>query len=230
MSDVTATCGCGRKMSPVGTAQRGTFRCGCGVQVLITVEDRATCFGMAENGERCRLMPVREAVPKYGVSLCGDHLEGYESVLKAIRDGEAASKAILTAIEIESNEGRMVFRENPEADADLARRYAAQSVVYYIRLGDRVKIGTTVNMAARMSSLVPDEILATEPGDRQLEKMRHKQFAAQRIRGERFRLDDELAAHIAMIREHFGPPVKTGYLAVDKSLCSDVPADAAVSA
>ncbi|WP_394553850.1 GIY-YIG nuclease family protein [Agromyces sp. MMS24-JH15] len=69
-------------------------------------------------------------------------------------------------------------------------------VVYYLRLGDRVKIGTSSNPRQRFTALPHDEVLAFERGDRRLEQRRHAQFAAHRILdGEWFHLVDELRAH-----------------------------------
>jgi hypothetical protein len=217
-------------MTTIGTAPRGTFRCGCGARALVTVEDRGECFGMAENGERCRFSPVRESMKDYGVSLCRDHLEGYCGVLKTIAQGEKAAETVTKAIESEMNEGRMVFPDPTEEDTERERMYAAQSVVYYIRIGDVIKIGTTKNMKARMSQLIPDEILATEPGSGELENMRHKQFRHLRVRGERFRPEDDLLSHIRMILEHYGPPMITGYVQVPQQSGGKLPADAPVGA
>lgn len=208
-------------MRQPGTAPRGTFVCGCGARVSVSVTDPGTCIAQAETGARCRIVPVRESAIGYSLSLCADHLAGYETVLDTIKEAEAARQIVARALDIQFNEGRAAREAEAAADASRAARYADQSVVYYIRIGELVKIGTTTNMTERMTSLVPDEILATEPGDVALERMRHKQFAADRVRGERFRMSAELGSHIAMIREHFGEPKMTGYLpAVTAQLAS----------
>ncbi|WP_307812156.1 GIY-YIG nuclease family protein [Lacisediminihabitans changchengi] len=54
-------------------------------------------------------------------------------------------------------------------------------VVYYLRYGDRIKIGTSANPRRRIAALPHDEVLAFERGDRALEQARHRQFAAHRI-------------------------------------------------
>lgn len=89
-----------------------------------------------------------------------------------------------------------------------AERRAA-SCVYYVRRGDRIKIGTTINLILRMRELRPDELLAVEPGGRALEQRRHREFAAMRVtpRGEWFHDTHVLRAHIAdTIAEHGPPP------------------------
>lgn len=107
-----------------------------------------------------------------------------------------------------------------------ARRIAKPkrlSIVYYVRRGELVKIGTTVNPVSRLKSLMPDEILAFEPGDRATEQRRHRQFAGCRValKSEYFRQDAKLMEHIAELRRQHGAPdpawpsvatLGTGYL------------------
>lgn len=74
-------------------------------------------------------------------------------------------------------------------------------VVYYLRVADRVKIGTSANPRRRLSALWHDELLAFERGDRRVEAHRHAQFADERFeRTEWFRLTEPLRAHIDAIR------------------------------
>ncbi|MFE6079986.1 GIY-YIG nuclease family protein [Streptomyces virginiae] len=84
----------------------------------------------------------------------------------------------------------------------------AGSVVYYIRRGNLIKIGTTTNLRRRMAALMPDEILAVEPGDWVLEQQRHRQFGDQRIsrQGEYFFPGPALRRHVAEVRATHGAP------------------------
>lgn len=108
---------------------------------------------------------------------------------------------------------RLAERDQEAADRDRAMQ--AQSQVYYVReMAGTIKIGYTINVRARLTGLrVPVEnVLATEPGGRELEAKRHEQFKHLRIgRRESFVDDPELAGHIDMIRAHFGPPKITDY-------------------
>lgn len=108
-------------------------------------------------------------------------------------------------------------------DRDARRRDAqrAQSVVYYLRLGQYIKIGYTENMQERLKALrVYDDtqgaVLATEPGGRREERARHLQFADLRVnrRREDFKAEDSLMRHIEAVRARYGPPVITGYVHV----------------
>ncbi|MFI8104718.1 DNA translocase FtsK [Streptomyces sp. NPDC086023] len=77
-----------------------------------------------------------------------------------------------------------------------------ESLVYFIRLGTRVKIGVTTHLAARITalSLAPRFVILTMEGDRSLEAALHNLFADEREQGtEWFAYSKRLAAYI---REH----------------------------
>lgn len=89
-----------------------------------------------------------------------------------------------------------------QADKDRKARWA---VVYYIKRGGLVKIGTTIDMTARMAVLDPDEILATEPGSYDLERERLKQFRHLLAkRAEWFYPGEDLLSHIAEVAARHG--------------------------
>jgi hypothetical protein len=70
-------------------------------------------------------------------------------------------------------------------------------VVYYLRFGDQVKIGTTANPRQRFAAIRHEALLAFERGNRRLEQQRHRQFAADRSgTSEWFALTDRITAHI----------------------------------
>lgn len=82
-------------------------------------------------------------------------------------------------------------------------------VVYYLAFGDRVKIGTTRNLPQRVAVLPHDEILAVEPGGREVEQRRHREFAASRLgKTEWFEPSAALRAHINTLRVQHGRPMK----------------------
>lgn len=79
-------------------------------------------------------------------------------------------------------------------------------VVYYLRLDERVKIGTTFNPRQRFAALRHEEVLAFEPGDRTVEQARHVEFADDRLgSSEWFALTPRLRAHIAAIADGQDP-------------------------
>lgn len=75
-----------------------------------------------------------------------------------------------------------------------------QAFVYYLMLGPwTVKIGTTKDLTARISSMRTDVqyVVAIERGGHDLERQRHAQFAAERMGlRENFKLSPRLKAHI----------------------------------
>lgn len=75
-------------------------------------------------------------------------------------------------------------------------------VVYYLRIGNHIKIGYSANLASRMGGYPPDtEVLAVEPGGRDLERLRHRQFAHQLRMGlEWFAPSLDLLLHIESLR------------------------------
>jgi hypothetical protein len=75
-------------------------------------------------------------------------------------------------------------------------------VIYFIRIGDLIKIGKTLNLRERLAAYsYPDlELLATEPGYTVREALLHVQFASNRHRGEWFHAVPELLTHIADLK------------------------------
>jgi hypothetical protein len=90
------------------------------------------------------------------------------------------------------------WRHGEVADSDVAPPRV--DVVYYLRQGDRVKIGTTANPRQRFAAIWHEEVLAFELGDRRLEQSRHARFASLRFAGsEWFRSSPDLVRHIEML-------------------------------
>lgn len=85
-----------------------------------------------------------------------------------------------------------------------------ESVVYYVRLGEHVKIGYSTQLIKRLDSLraTPSQVLAVEPGGRQVESQRHEQFGHLRVRPrwEEFRDGDDLLVHIQHVLAEHGRP------------------------
>ena len=108
--------------------------------------------------------------------------------------------------------GGLLGLHDDEREASLHAKAVAnqaRSVVYYVRIGDSIKIGYTVNLKSRMSALRvrQSDVLATEPGGKALEAQRHRKFAAIR-KGKRedFEPTFALIQHIDAVRERYGDP------------------------
>lgn len=90
------------------------------------------------------------------------------------------------------------WRYGDSPDPDLPRPVI--EVVYYIRYDRRVKIGTSRRPRQRLASIRHEELLAFEPGGRDVEQARHREFADVREGGEWFTLTPRLENHIAGLR------------------------------
>lgn len=98
---------------------------------------------------------------------------------------------------------------------------ARVDVVYYVRAGDRIKIGTSGNPRARLAQLSFDELLAFERGTRILEQRRHRQFGQYRFGGgEWFGVHDALTAHIDELRAGVDDPWNSYSLWVSQHLAA----------
>jgi Meiotically up-regulated gene 113 len=76
-----------------------------------------------------------------------------------------------------------------------------ESVVYYLTHADRpglVKIGRTTRLNGRINQLGGKKVtvIATEPGGPELERERHRQFAAMRAEGEWFHFAAAILLHV----------------------------------
>lgn len=82
------------------------------------------------------------------------------------------------------------------------RAPARVGTIYYVRMGDLIKIGYTGNLTQRMRAYVGGDLVAKERGTLTTEAQRHKQFAAHLARGhEWFHAAPELMEHIGSLQE-----------------------------
>lgn len=90
----------------------------------------------------------------------------------------------------------------------VALRQDREGFVYYLRVGERIKVGYSVDVKRRMRAYPPgSQLLAVEPGDRELETQRHRQFAGSRTDGrEWFRPTPDILALAEEIVDTYGEP------------------------
>lgn len=144
--------------------------------------------------------------------LCFDH--AFEVYLEVHRE---IGLNIRTLFQMMDKQAKKEAAGATAFEKELALAYAAQSVVYYVRIGDYIKIGYTENLTERLKALRVDkaDVMATEPGGREKEKERHQQFAhIRRGRRENFEKTPELLTHIAKVRRDNGAPAITGTVKV----------------
>lgn len=89
------------------------------------------------------------------------------------------------------------------ADAAYAKANTKRHQVYYVRVGELIKVGTTGQLRQRLSSYPPtSELLAVEPGGEELESRRHAQFRHLLAhRKEWFHPGTDLMDHIAALAQ-----------------------------
>lgn len=168
------------------------------------------CTAQRGNGSFCDYY----AAPDMPFPICEKH------ALQVFHRMYEANTTKVRSIREIVEEGSRQRYDPVKIDAQKVRRagaYADQSVVYYARIHDHVKIGFSTNMSQRLIALRvdPAAVLATEPGGRELESQRHKMFAEER-RGKRedFNPSRRLLEHIKAVRNRHGEPVITGYIHV----------------
>lgn len=153
------------------------------------------CFTEATHLPLCE-QHLREA----GYAWVRDNIDLVRAVCGTVTDDELLFERVRQTID----------QRHPEREAqhEAARRdREAGALVYYLRIGDRIKIGFTTNLRQRLMDLRldPPAVLATEPGGRDVEARRHHEFAAERYgRREDFAASDRLLAHIATLGERIG--------------------------
>lgn len=109
----------------------------------------------------------------------------------------------------------MLHAATKQIEDDRARterqRAAGRPTVYYVQVSDCIKIGYTSQMQKRMLHYPPNKrLLATEEGDYELERKRHRQFADLLAYGQEwFKPAPKLIAHINALRAATNtPPVE----------------------
>jgi hypothetical protein len=122
-------------------------------------------------------------------------------------DAKAVEIAVKLVQQVESHRNDMRARRAALRDLPKESEDDRDSIVYYIRRGDLIKIGCTTRPKKRFESLLPDEILAVEPGGKRLETMRHRQFLhARQGMSEYFHQTTDLLEHVAAVRDLHGDP------------------------
>lgn len=205
---ITLSCHCGREMRPDGSRPAGHYICGCGWRVVAKRVNNG-CVALRRGGFACFEKPV---VVK-PVGLCLKHL-----TMLVTNERPEFQRAVQNAAVMLSARHDQAMQEAQQALEKTARererrervnRIAAEirSLVYYIRIGEYIKIGTSIRPKARIASYGVGELLAVEPGDRKIEEERLRQFAHLRAaRREYFKPAEELMKHIKAVREEHGDP------------------------
>ncbi len=124
----------------------------------------------------------------------------------ALAGVELDAATVAAAVKLGRRQWEKTSALYPSARFDPTLASMSDAIVYYIRRRDLIKIGTTTDPAERFGALMPDEILAFEPGSYTEEAFRHRQFEHLRCWGEHFTPEPELLAHIQDVRKLYGDP------------------------
>lgn len=147
------------------------------------------CTAARNGGRFCNA----ESLPDAPFPICVHHAAEVMRYLQSYLPKTVEDKTIAIA--------RGVVQERKRR-APAEELHERKSVVYYLRVGALVKIGTTTNLPNRLRGYPPDSvILAVEPGGVSVEKRRHAQFADNLTHGnEWFTPSAELVKHIKKVR------------------------------
>jgi hypothetical protein len=154
-------------------------------------------------------MPGGQMSNRYGV-LCSAHAV---DVAVAVIQHQTHMQRVWNFFEQQTTE-RAVRAEKWRAEDEryeaekAALRQDREGFVYYLMVGERLKIGYSVDVKRRMRAYPPgSELLAVEPGDRDLETQRHRQFAGSRTDGrEWFRPTPDILDLVEEIVTTYGEP------------------------
>ena len=153
------------------------------------------CTAQRHNGSFCDL----PSVPDAPFPICVTHAGKLFAFLK--------DRVALTAKD-QRTVADALFAEYLRAQEPYEPQPLAEPVwtVYYLRVGDRVKIGTSRNLEQRIRSYPPgSELLATEPGGFDVERKRCRQFTRYLVGGQEwFNPGPPLIEHINSLRDQ--PP------------------------
>lgn len=133
---------------------------------------------------------------------------GIVGVLREFKEAGIELDAATTATAVKLGRQRWKTAIRPAEPFQGGLALNAAEIVYYLRRGEVIKIGTTKDPQGRFGALMPDEILAIEPGSYDLETARHSQFDHLRVRprSEYFHDEPELREHIKATLAMYGPP------------------------
>lgn len=154
------------------------------------------CTIQRHNGDFCDA-PGAEDMP---FPICTRHaLELYRRVREMI-EGATATDGRALAAGNRMVAGMVAERRAREAVA------ADHDVVYYVKVGDLIKIGYTSDLRSRIRNYPPGRrLLATEQGSKPLEQQRLREFASLRVHGNEWhRIDAPLMVHINKLRRADG--------------------------
>jgi hypothetical protein len=196
-----------------GRAGRGAYRCGCGARIRITELPQAS---VACSATDCRAASVTGNT----IRLCPDHKDEITMTLahdiartdlKHLVDLQEQGALRWAPPPIPVYEGPAVATTEAAIVREVPASGQHEPIVYFLKNGDRVKIGYTTHLAARVTalSLRNRDVLLALDGGRELEAELHRRFHAHRIsRTEWFNFAEEIQDFVRSRPRR--PQAKTG--------------------
>lgn len=108
---------------------------------------------------------------------------------------------------------RVLGVATPEDFTEPIEQFAAEALdlgwIYYLAVGDRIKVGYTKDLKKRLNHYPPDsELLAMKPGTKKQERTEHSLLTAHRVAGrEWYTRHLEVLERAAAVVAEYGPPV-----------------------
>lgn len=159
-----------------------------------------TCVVAIEGEDLCG----QDALPGAPWPACTRHaLDMYRHVASLMTDRTINVPSLVrTLVEFDANGGKRAGQARPDV------MNGWPSVVYYLQLGELIKIGRTTRLIPRIRQYPPTaRLLAVEPGADAVEQRRKEQFVhLLAARNEWFRLGPELMAHVGQLAADGLPP------------------------
>ena len=147
--------------------------------------DRFTPASIRAKGDGPR--PSYEAILEL-VDFSDPAFPAIAAVLRDMKDAgvELDANIVSAAVKLGRQRLEQSRRAHQNSSRPVSLVSASDSIVYYIRRGSLIKIGTTTDPMKRFRDLLPDEICAIEPGGTGQEALRHRQFRHLLCKGEHF--------------------------------------------
>lgn len=140
----------------------------------------------------------RPAISVLDFPICAKHAITTYLELSGLVEANQDNDIVRTLQLLEELDRKPKRRQPPRRKLPTAGPLDGEPVVYYILVDGLVKIGQTKDIGQRLRAYPPSShLLATEPGDITLERLRHEQFAEHLKHGrEWFTPGPSLRAHV----------------------------------
>lgn len=142
-----------------------------------------------------------------GLPMCEDHAwQAFEILKHDVEESEARQRARQQWLDwYEEDRKREAEREREYAERWKNQTTIEAGFIYYLLVGDLIKIGYTKSVEDRMKAYPPNsKLLATHPGTLKVEKQMHHKFLHHLAKGrEWFGQGEDLINHIERTKQDF---------------------------